>query len=79
MGIDEALKAITINPAKIFGIDNEYGSISENKVANLFVSTGDPFEMKSEITHLFIKGWNVPIESRHTLLYNEFLHRSPGR
>ena len=79
MGIEEALKSITINPAKIFGLEDQYGSVTEGKVANLFVSTGDPFEMKTDITHLFIHGWNVPIESRHTLLYNEFLHRSPGK
>ena len=78
MGIDEALKAITINPAEIFGIADKYGSIDKGKVANLFVSTGDPFEMKTKITHLFIRGWNIPIESRHTLLYDEFLKRSPG-
>jgi len=79
MGIDEALKAITIVPAEIFGVDDQYGSITTGKIANLFVSTGDPFEMKTDIEYLFIDGWNVPIESRHTLLYNEFLHRSPGK
>lgn len=79
MGKDEALKAITIVPAEIFGVADSYGSIEEGKVANLFVSTGDPFEMKSAIQHLFINGWNVPVESRHTLLYNEFLHRMPGK
>ena len=78
MGVEEALKAITINPAEIFGLEDQYGSIEAGKVANLFVSTGDPFEMKTDITHLFIKGWNIPIESRHTLLYEEFLNRSPG-
>ena len=78
MGIEEALKSITINPAEIFGVGDQYGSISKGKVANLFVSTGDPFEMKSRITHLFINGWKIPIESRHTLLYDEFLNRSPG-
>ena len=78
MGQEEALKAITINSAEIFGLGDMYGSIEAGKVANLFVSTGDPFEMKSRIVHLFIKGWNVPTESRHTLLYNEFLERSPG-
>ena len=78
MGIEEALKAITINPAEIFGVDDKLGSIEKGKLANLFVSTGDPFEMKTEIQHLFIEGWDVPIESRHTLLYNEFLHRNPG-
>ncbi len=78
MGIEEALKAITINPAIMMGVDDKYGSIEEGKVANLFVSDGDPFEMKTRLSHLFINGWNVPIESRHTLLYNEFLERSPG-
>lgn len=78
MGIDEALKAITINPAEIFGVADKYGSIETGKVANIFVCDGDPFEMKTVISHLFIKGWNVPIESRHTLLYDEFLERSPG-
>jgi len=78
MGVEEALKAITINPAEIFGLGDQYGSIEEGKMANLFVSDGDPFEMKTRITHLFIKGWNIPMESRHTLLYDEFLERSPG-
>jgi len=78
MGQEEALKAITINPAEIFGVGDQYGSIEKGKKANLFVSTGDPFEMKTRITHLFINGWNIPTENRHTLLYNEFLHRSPG-
>ena len=78
MGVEEALKAITINPAIIMGVEDKYGSIEEGKIANLFVSDGDPFEMKTRLSHLFINGWNVPIESRHTLLYNEFLDRSPG-
>ncbi len=78
MGKEEALKAITINPAEIFGVSDQYGSITKGKNANLFVSTGDPFEMKTRITHLFIKGWNIPMESRHTILYDEFLKRSPG-
>lgn len=78
MGVDEALKAVTINPAEIFGVASKYGSLEKNKVANLFVSTGDPFETKTQIEHLFIKGWKVPLESRHTLLYDEFLERTPG-
>jgi imidazolonepropionase-like amidohydrolase len=78
MGIEEALKSITIIPAEIFGVDNRYGSIEKNKIANLLVSNGDPFETKTDIEHLFISGWKVPIENRHTLLYDEFLERTPG-
>lgn len=78
MGIEEALKAITIVPAEIFGVADKLGSLEEGKVANLFVSDGDPFEPKTTIEYLFIEGWNVPMESRHTLLYDEFLNRDPG-
>ncbi len=78
MGKEEALKAVTIIPAEIMGLDDQIGSIEEGKVANLFVCDGDPFETKSQIRHLFISGWHVPLESRHTLLYDEFLERQPG-
>ncbi len=78
MGTEEALKAVTINTAEILGVSDKYGSIETGKMASLFVSDGDPFETKTQISHLFINGWNVPMESRHTLLYNEFLKRSPG-
>ncbi len=78
MGHDEALKAVTIIPAEIFGVADKIGSIEVGKKANLFVSTGDPFEPSTAIKHLFIDGWNIPMESRQTLLYDEFLHRAPG-
>lgn len=78
MGKEEALKAITIVPAEIFGLDKELGSIEVGKKANLFISDGDPFETKTHILHVFINGWKIPMESRHTLLYDEFLKRNPG-
>jgi imidazolonepropionase-like amidohydrolase len=78
MGVEEALRAITITPAEILGVDKMYGSLEKGKVANVFVSNGDPFETKSQIEHLFISGYKVPLESRHTLLYEEFLERDPG-
>ncbi len=78
MGIDEALKAITINPAQIFGLGDKLGSIEKGKIANLIICTGDPFETKTDVKHVFINGWNIPMESRQTLLYDEFLDRSPG-
>ena len=78
MGTEEALKAVTINPAEIFGLGKELGSLEKGKIANLFVSDGDPFETKTNILQLFINGWSIPLESRHTLLYNEFLKRDPG-
>jgi len=78
MGTEEALKAVTIVPAEIMGIADQVGSIEPGKRANLFVSDGDPFEPSTQLKHLFIDGWNVPLESRQTLLYDEFLQREPG-
>jgi imidazolonepropionase-like amidohydrolase len=79
MGKEAALRAVTLGPAEIFGIDSDYGSIEVGKKANLFVSNGDPFETSTDILALFIDGFNVPIESRHLDLYEEFLNRDAGR
>lgn len=78
MGKEAALKAITINPAEIFGIADQLGSLEVGKSANILVTDGDPLETKTQIKHLFINGWQVPIDSRHIQLYEEFLERSPG-
>lgn len=74
----DALKAITIVPAEIFGVSDKIGSIEVGKVANLFVSDGDPFETKTNIIQVFINGWQIPMVSRQTQLYDEFLKREPG-
>ncbi|MFZ1678467.1 MAG: amidohydrolase family protein [Saprospiraceae bacterium] len=78
MSKEDAMKAVTIVPAEIFGVADKIGSIEVGKDANIFVSTGDPFEPATQIKQLFISGWHVPLESRQTLLYEEFLKRSPG-
>lgn len=78
MSREDALKAVTIVPAEIFGVADKLGSIEEGKIANLFVCDGDPFETKTQIIHLFIDGWKIPLVSRHTQLYDEYLQREPG-
>lgn len=78
LGREEALRAVTINPAEIFGVADRLGSIEVGKQANLFVADGDPFEPATQIQHLFIDGYLLPLESRHTRLYDEFLNRNPG-
>ncbi|HYG02939.1 MAG TPA: amidohydrolase family protein [Chryseosolibacter sp.] len=78
MSREDALKAITIVPAEIFGVADKLGSIEVGKNATVFVCDGDPFETKTNIEHVFIDGWQIPMESRQTALYEEFLKRSPG-
>lgn len=78
LGKEEAWKAVTIIPAEIFGVEDQYGSIEAGKKANLIVATGDPFETRSQIMHVFIDGYRIPLSNRHIRLYQEFLERSPG-
>ncbi len=78
MGREAALRAVTINPAEIFGLSEQLGSLEKGKNATLFVCTGDPFEPATQIKYLFIDGYMVPLDSRQIRLYNEFLEREPG-
>jgi imidazolonepropionase-like amidohydrolase len=78
MDKEEALKAITIVPAEILGVSDKMGSLEIGKIANLFVCDGDPMETKTQIKHVFIDGWQMPMTSRQIELYNEFLKREPG-
>lgn len=78
MGKEEALRAVTIIPAEIFGVADQLGSIDAGKSATLFVSDGDPFETKTQILHVFIDGYKIPMTNRHIQLYQEFLDRDPG-
>lgn len=75
LGKEEALKAITINPAEIFGVSDRLGSIEAGKQANLFISDGDPFEPMTTIEQVFIRGYKIPMVSRHTQLYEQYLNR----
>ena len=78
LGKEEALRAVTIVPAEIFGVSDQLGSLEVGKDATFFVADGDPFETKTDIHHVFIGGYQIPMESRHTKLYDEFLNRNPG-
>jgi imidazolonepropionase-like amidohydrolase len=73
---DEALKALTINAARIFGADRLVGSIEAGKLANLIVVAGDPLEIRSRIRHVIIAGQDVlPLGSKHTELFKRYMSR----
>ncbi len=74
-GPAQALAAVTINPARIFGVADRLGSLEVGKEATLFITAGDPFEARTHVTGLFIRGEQVPLVSRQTELYDEFLRR----
>jgi imidazolonepropionase-like amidohydrolase len=56
LGFDRALKAITLDAAKLLGIDDRFGSIEVGKVADVVLYDGDPFEHTTHVTHTLIDG-----------------------
>ena len=71
----EALNAVTIYPAEIFGVADKIGSLEVGKIANVIVTDSDPLEMLTQLKHLFIAGEKIPLESKHTRLYEMFQKR----
>jgi imidazolonepropionase-like amidohydrolase len=72
---DEALRSVTINPARIWGVADRLGSIEPGRIANLMVTTGDPLDVRTEVRHVFIRGMPIPMIDRHTELYEKFRAR----
>jgi imidazolonepropionase-like amidohydrolase len=75
MSHDDAMKALTINPAEMFGVSKELGTIEAGKMANIIVTTGDPLELTTQVKYLFIKGQLTSLETKHTLLWDEYRKR----
>lgn len=70
---EEALKLITLNTAKILGIDKNYGSLEVGKNATLFISEGDALDMRTnQLTHAFIDGRAVSLETHQTELWHRY-------
>jgi imidazolonepropionase-like amidohydrolase len=53
---EEALKAMTVYPAEIFGVSEQLGSIEKGKIANLVIARGDIFDKNTKVRHVFIDG-----------------------
>ena len=69
---EEALKALTINPAEIWGVADQLGSLDVGKMANVVVANGDPLDVRTDVKHVFIAGRDVPLVSKQTELRDEY-------
>jgi imidazolonepropionase-like amidohydrolase len=69
---DAAMQALTIWPAQMFGAADQIGSIEPGKLANLFVASGDPLDIRTQVSDIFIKGRRVPMDDRQTRLYQKY-------
>ena len=75
---DQALRAVTLTPAEVFGVADRYGSIEVGKVANVVVWSGDPFEFSTGVEHVYIRGREIPLTSRQTELFERYRHLPPA-
>ena len=72
---DEAMKALTINPAQIWGAGDLIGSIEKGKLADLMIVDGDPMDVRTQIRHLFIKGKEITLSNKQIRLYERYMSR----
>ena len=72
---EEALKAVTIYPAEIFGVADRIGSIETGKIANLIVTDGDPLQVATKVNLVFIGGKPVSLDTRQKALYEKYAAR----
>ena len=70
---EEALRALTVNPARIYRLDDRYGTLEAGKVADVVIWSGDPLEVTSYAEQVFIAGTAVSMQSRATLLRDRYL------
>jgi imidazolonepropionase-like amidohydrolase len=76
MSKEDALKLITLNNAKILGIDDRLGTIEVGKDATLFISEGDALDMRgNQLTHAFINGRDISLETHQTKLWKRYKNK----
>ncbi|MEX2284595.1 MAG: amidohydrolase family protein [Gemmatimonadota bacterium] len=75
---EAALRAVTLGPAQLWGIADRYGSIEPGKDADLVIWSGDPFELSTTVDRVFIRGVEMPKETRQTELLMRY-RTLPGR
>jgi imidazolonepropionase-like amidohydrolase len=73
---EEALSAITLNSAKVLGIDDITGSLEAGKDANIIISDGDILDMRgNQVVRAFIQGRDISLDNKQKQLYDRYKHK----
>ncbi len=73
---EQALSAVTLNAAKILGIEDKTGTLETGKDANILIVNGDLLDMKSSVIgQAFIQGRNVSLDNKGKQLYERYKHK----
>jgi len=75
----EALKGLTLYPAQVLGLESRLGSLDAGKEATFFVSDGSILDLRTTVKRMWITGKEVPLDSRHTRLYEKYRNRPAPR
>jgi imidazolonepropionase-like amidohydrolase len=59
LSADDALRALTISPAHIFGVDRQLGSLERGKIANVVISDKGLFDKDAKVKHIFVDGREI--------------------
>jgi imidazolonepropionase-like amidohydrolase len=69
---DDALRAVTLVPAEIFGVADRVGSLQPGREGNVVVWSGDPFEFTTRAEHVFVRGHEYTDKTRQDLLMERY-------
>lgn len=73
---EQALQAITLNAAKVLGVEKQTGSIEVGKDANIIISEGDILDMRtSMVTDAFIQGRKIDLNDKQKQLNEKYIHK----
>jgi imidazolonepropionase-like amidohydrolase len=75
LSYEDGLKAVTLYPAQIFGLDSQLGTLEVGKAASVIVTNGDPLELTTEVKYLFIKGQLTSTDNKQKELYEKYANR----
>ena len=75
---DDALRAVTLTPAELFGVESRVGSLATGRDANVVVWSGDPFEFATRAERVFIRGREAPRSSRQDMLTERYKTLPPA-
>jgi imidazolonepropionase-like amidohydrolase len=78
MSRDDALRAITLTPAEVFGVANRVGSLQPGKDGDVVIWSGDPLEFASQPEHVFVRGRETRALTRQDLLEQRYKTLPPN-
>ena len=76
---EEALKALTVYPAQILGIDDRVGTLEAGKDATLLITNGNPIEYSTQIEQVYVQGRKSDMKDSHRMFYEKYREKVDQR